>query len=134
MYNQRKVVLIIEDSPTQAAQTSALLEEAGVSVLVAVNGMMGLRLAGQVHPDLVILDINLPDIDGYVVCERLKQAEDTCDIPVIVMSRLPEEQAAQISARLGAVEFIPKDVFAHRVLIETMRQMGIAPAGNSDFA
>ena len=134
MYNHRKVVLIIEDSPTQAAQISALLEEAGVSVLAAVNGAMGLRLAGQVHPDLVVLDINLPDIDGYTVCERLKQDQDTCEIPVIVMSRLPEEEAAQMSARLGAVEFIPKDVFAHRVLIETMRQMGIAPAGDWNAA
>jgi putative two-component system response regulator len=125
MLHHRKVILVIEDSPTQATLTSALLEDAGVTVLCAINGQMGIRLAGQVHPDLILLDINMPDVDGFEVCSRLKQNEETADIPIIILSRQPQNENQVKSLALGAIEFIPKDAFANRVLVETLRQMGI---------
>ncbi len=125
LHNNRKVVLMIEDSPTQALRTSEILEEAGVSVLVAVNGASGLRLANQVRPNLVVLDINLPDMDGYEVCRLLREDDDTRDIPIVIMSRMSPEEVDRNKSCMGVVEFIPKDVFAHAVLIETIRQLGL---------
>jgi two-component system, sensor histidine kinase and response regulator len=124
MYNRQKVVLVVEDSPTQASFISSELGEAGVKVLCAVNGMMGLRLAQQVHPDMIVLDINMPDMNGYEVCETLKLDPETRDIPIIMLSRADQEEAQLRARQLGALEFVPKDVFAKTVLIETMRQMG----------
>ena len=125
MHHHRKVILVIEDSPTQATVTSALLEEAGVTVLCAINGQMGIRLAGQVHPDMILLDINMPDVSGFEVCARLKENPETADIPIIILSRQQQSENQAKSLELGAVEFIPKDAFANRVLLETLRQMGI---------
>lgn len=125
MQYHRKVILIIEDSPTQATLTSALLEEAGVTVLCAINGQMGIRLAGQVHPDLILLDINMPDVNGFEVCARIKSNPETADIPIIILSRQLQSENEAKSLELGAVEFIPKDAFTNRVLLETLRQMDI---------
>jgi CheY-like chemotaxis protein len=125
MYTRRKVVLVVEDSPTQASAISGELGEVGVNVLCAVNGAMGLRLAKQVHPDLIVLDINMPDMNGYEVCEQLKLDSETKEIPVIMLSRADQSEAQERSHQLGAIEFVPKDVFAKWVLIETMRQMGL---------
>ena len=123
MYNQRKVALIIEDSPTQATETSALLEDAGLNVLCAVNGLTGIRLATQIHPDVIILDVNMPDLNGYEVCARLRGDSETRDIPIIILSRQPKNAAHTDDS----IEFIPKDAFAFCVLIETVRQMGLLP-------
>lgn len=128
MQHHRKVILIIEDSPTQATQTSALLEEAGVTVICAINGQMGIRLAGQVCPDLILLDINMPDLNGLEVCRRLKSNHETANIPIIILSRQMQDDNQTLSLELGAVEFIPKDAFANRVLLETLRQMEILDA------
>ena len=62
---QPKVILVIEDSPTQALHTYSLLERSGIQAICATNGRMGLNLAHQVHPDLIVLDVQMPDMNGF---------------------------------------------------------------------
>ena len=77
-------ILVVEDSQTQAAQLKMVLENAGdLTVELAHNGLDGLRLAQEMSPDLIVLDIVLPDMDGFQVCRRLKRDPATMDIPVI---------------------------------------------------
>jgi DNA-binding response OmpR family regulator len=84
-----------------------------------------LDLATQVHPDLIILDIQLPGIDGFQVCQCLKELPGVADIPVIMFTRHDTPEAIMLGLGTGAIDYIPKDVFAHAVLLETLRQMGL---------
>lgn len=131
MFNNRmvtsnsKVVLVIEDSPTQALNLQDVLERAGLLVVCATNGYMGIQLARQTHPALIVLDVQMPGIDGFEVCEKLKKAHETADIPIIMFTRNDTPEALQMSLESGVVDFIPKDAFATVVLVETIRQMGL---------
>lgn len=120
-----KVALVVEDSPTQATHLQAILENQGVQVLCAINGRMGLRMAQQLRPDVIILDIQMPEVNGFEVCKTLKASPDLAEIPVILFTRWDASEAVQLGLEYGAVDYIPKDAFADAVLIETLRQMGI---------
>ncbi len=125
-YNpESQLVLVIEDSPTQAMIIQEFLLEAGLQVICATNGSMGMRLAKQVDPALVLLDVQMPDINGFEVCDRLKKDPETADIPVIMFTRNDSPEAVSQGLESGAVDYIPKDAFATAVLMETLRQMGL---------
>lgn len=120
-----KTILIVEDSPTQAVHLQSALSHKGLEVLCAVNGRVGIRLAQEVHPDLIILDVQMPEVNGYEVARTLKASTDTSDIPIIMFTRQDTPEAVQLGLQIGAVDYIPKDAFAHAVLLETIRQMGL---------
>jgi CheY-like chemotaxis protein len=120
-----KLALIVEDSPTQSLHVQSLLEGAGLPCALATNGQTGLYLAESLMPDVVILDLEMPYIDGFEVCKQLKADPTTAFIPVILMTRHGEKFSMEHGLELGAVEFIPKDVFADAVLLETLKQMKI---------
>lgn len=120
-----KWVLVVEDSPTQSFHLQALLKDTGVQVFCATDGNMGLRTAHQLHPDVIILDVQMPDISGFEVCKLLKSSADTADIPIILFTRDDTPEAIQLGLEYGAVDYITKDAFADAVLVETLRQMGI---------
>ncbi len=120
-----KVALVVEDSPTQAVHLRAMLEMEGVQVFIAVTGQMGFAMAGHLHPDVILLDIQMPEASGLDVCKWLKASPELADIPVILLTRLDSPEAMQLGLEYGAVEFIPKDAFADAVLLETLRQMEI---------
>jgi DNA-binding response OmpR family regulator len=117
-------ILVIEDSTTQALHLQALLEEAGLQVIWAQNGQAGVKMARQAQPDLVVLDVQLPDMNGFQVCQDLKSRNDTRHIPVIMFTRHDDPEAVVLGLQSGVVDYIPKDAFADAVLIETLRQMG----------
>jgi DNA-binding response OmpR family regulator len=110
-----KTILIVEDSVTQALHLQALLEETGLHVVWAQDGGTGLKMTSQVRPDLIVLDVQLPDMNGFQVCQDLKAQNDTRHIPEAVM----------LGLQTGVTDYIPKDAFADRVLVETLRQMGL---------
>lgn len=120
-----KVALVIEDSPTQATHLQAILENEGIQVICAINGRMGMRMAQQLQPDVIILDIQMPEVNGFEVCKLLKASPDLANIPVILFTRWDATEAVQLGLEYGAIDYIPKDAFADAVLIETLRQMGI---------
>ncbi len=79
----RKCVLIVEDNPLNMKLFSAMISSQGYDVLQAADGSQGLDLARQQHPDLIILDVRLPDMSGLDVTHTLKTADGTRDIPII---------------------------------------------------
>jgi CheY-like chemotaxis protein len=79
----RRQILIVDDYPGARYLRSRILSEAGYEVIEAATGDEALRIAAAIHPALVLLDVNLPDISGVEVCERLKRDPATADIPII---------------------------------------------------
>jgi PleD family two-component response regulator len=121
-------VLVVEDSHTQALHLQALLERAGLSVSLAFDGKSGVEMASQVLPTVAILDVQMPEMNGFEVCKQLKEMSDTADIPIIMLTCRDENDAVLEGLQVGAIDYIPKDAFSDAVLIETLRQMGfIAP-------
>lgn len=124
-YSANKIVLVIEDSVTQALRARMLLEQENLYVLLATDGEMGLRMARQLHPDLILLDLELPRLNGRQVFQELRAARDTADIPVIIFTKCNDPELFERGTKVGIVNYIPKDAFASRVLLETMYQMGL---------
>ena len=118
-------VLIVEDSPPQALKTKLTLESNGCRVFWADNGTEGLDIAQKETLDLIVLDIELPDISGYEICRRLKANPELVDIPVIMMTTLDQADSVVEGLDAGAIDYIPKDAFADAVLVETIKQMNV---------
>ena len=91
IWKQRKRILVVEDSPTMAAIIQSTLKAFNYEVVVAGTGAQALGLIQQESPDLILLDVMLPDTDGIAICQRLKADPSTWEIPVIfVTTRSPD--------------------------------------------
>jgi sigma-B regulation protein RsbU (phosphoserine phosphatase) len=101
-------ILLVDDNPTNLQVLFQTLEGAGCKLLIAKNGNGALTIAGKARPDLILLDIMMPDIDGYEVCRQLKADPVTADIPVIFLSALGETGDKVKGLQLGAVDYITK--------------------------
>jgi DNA-binding response OmpR family regulator len=119
-------ILIVEDSPTQALRLKLVLEKAGLKVDVANTGQEGLAKASRTSPRAVVLDVNLPDIDGFRVCQQLKGQPATVDIPVIMLTVKDRASDTLSGLESGADAYIPKDDFAETNLLQTLHDLGIA--------
>ncbi|NIA57353.1 response regulator [Massilia sp. TW-1] len=104
----RPTILIVDDTPANLDVIVKALEHDGVRVVVAQDGEEGLRRATFVHPDLILLDIMLPGIDGFEVCRRLQEDECTRAIPVIFMTALLDIENKVAAFRAGAVDYVTK--------------------------
>ncbi len=124
---RRKIVLIVEDSPVQALALVKVLECEKLNVLCASNGKAGLSMAQNFLPDIIILDIQMPEMDGLEVCKQLKIDPRTNAIPVVLLTAHMQESVFQTAIEEGAVDFIPKDSFSDIVLLETLKQLHILP-------
>jgi len=124
-------ILIVEDSPVQALALQYLLEKQGALVFHARDGQSGLIMARKRMPDVILLDINMPDMDGLEVCRQLQQDAETSHIPVIILTADNNPPTLRNSISLGAIDFIPKDGFTNAVLLETLRQLHILADSNS---
>jgi sigma-B regulation protein RsbU (phosphoserine phosphatase) len=101
-------ILLVDDNPTNLQVPFQTLEGVGCKLLIAKNGEMALSIAGKALPDLILLDIMMPDIDGYEVCRQLKSNPTTFDIPVIFLSALGDTEDKVKGLQLGAVDYITK--------------------------
>ena len=120
-----KTILVVEDSPTQAFAMIQLLEQRGLNVLCAPDGSAGVKLAKKSRPDLIILDIQMPGMDGLEACHIIKQDPAIKDVPIIFLTAISEPDALRKGIVEGAVDFIPKDAFSDMVLLKTLEQLNI---------
>lgn len=120
---RRPAILIVEDSCAQALKVKLTLENNGCQVHWADTGFGGLAAAQEQAFDLIILDVELPDIDGFTVCQRLKAQPSLAAVPVVMMTTRDHADDVLNGLEIGAVDYIPKDAFAEMVLLETIRQM-----------
>lgn len=101
-------ILIIDDTPDNLRFLSDLLTKAGYLVRKVISGELGIEAAQLEPPDLILLDIMMPGMNGYEVCERLKMSDRTSSIPIIFLSALDEELDKVMALQAGAVDYVTK--------------------------
>ena len=105
---KQEVILIVDDNPTNIQVLSDLLKEYGFKVLVAKDGETCLHRLEKIRPDLILLDVLMPGIDGFETCRRLKASPATKEIPVIFMTALADPVDKLKGLTIGAVDYITK--------------------------
>lgn len=115
-------VLVVEDSVTQRQMISELLKNSGLTVAVASNGVEALEKLQHYTPDIVVLDIVMPQMNGYEVCRRIKADKKTEHIPVVMCSSKGEEFDRYWGLKQGASAYIAKP-FQPTELIGTVKQL-----------
>ncbi|MGI2902640.1 ATP-binding response regulator [Tolypothrix sp. VBCCA 56010] len=115
-FTEKGVILIVDDTPTNLEILFDFLADARFTVLVAEDGESAIARAEYAPPDLILLDILMPGIDGFETCRRLKDNELTKDIPVIFMTALSETVDKVKGLNLGAVDYITKPLQHEEVL------------------
>lgn len=113
---RRGEILVVEDTPASLQLLGDLLRGAGYLVRQAPEGRMALQSARAEPPDLVLLDVRMPGIDGYEVCRRLKEDPRTRDVPVIFLSALRDAEDKVRGFAAGAVDYVAKPYQAEEVL------------------
>lgn len=106
----KNVIVIVDDKPTNLGVLFDFLTDSGFKVLVAQDGESALQKVEYAHPDLILLDVMMPGIDGFETCRRLKAQESTKDIPVIFMTALSDTVDKVKGFNLGAVDYVTKPV------------------------
>ncbi|HUV49941.1 MAG TPA: diguanylate cyclase [Anaerolineae bacterium] len=101
-------ILIIDDSKLILHVAKTILSKKGHQVLSAEDGTIGLEIAAKQHPDLILLDLILPGIDGYEVCQRIKKGDATSEIPVIMLTSKSEAADKVRGLEMGASDYVTK--------------------------
>ena len=122
----RADILIVDDTPANLRLLAGILAEQGYKIRPASNGQMALLAAQAQPPDLVLLDIMMPEMDGYQVCRMLKANERTRDIPVIFISALDETLDKVTAFLIGGVDYITKPFQVEEVLARVETHLTIA--------
>lgn len=110
MNEDKKKILIIEDEATLQKALGDVLVKEGYDVVSAIDGVIGLDLARSEDPDLILLDIILPGMDGFDILRNLKQ-EDNSDVPVIILTNLSDLNDIQKALDIGATTYLVKADF-----------------------
>ncbi|MEC4894992.1 MAG: hybrid sensor histidine kinase/response regulator [Oscillatoria sp. PMC 1051.18] len=118
-------ILVVDDTPDNIRFLSTMLTEQGYNVRKAINGQMALTAVQAVLPDLILLDINMPGLDGYEVCKQLKQNEKTNPVPVIFLSALDDTEDKIKAFKVGGVDYITKPFHFEEVLARIKNQLTI---------
>lgn len=106
--NEKANILVVDDKPDNLRLLSALLGQLGYEVRKVINGQTALKTVQAAPPDLILLDVMMPDMNGYEVCQHLKASPLTCDIPVIFISALDEVLDKVKAFAVGGVDYITK--------------------------
>ena len=118
-------ILIVDDLPENIRLLSSLLSKQGYRVITATDGKMALAVVEKECPDLILLDIMIPQIDGYQVCHHLKSKAKTRHIPIIFLSGLDSELDRIEAFRVGGVDYITKPFFVEEVVFRVKAQLSI---------
>ena len=122
--SDKKKILVVEDEPDFSKAIRILLEANGFDVVSAFSGKEGLAMAKNVSPDLIILDVMLPEIDGYKICRLLKFDERYKKIPVVMLTARAQEEDKILGKQTGADAYLVKSEKPEVLiaLIQTMLQ------------
>jgi DNA-binding response OmpR family regulator len=116
----KESILVIEDDPDIRELLQYNLEREGFHVQTAADGEQGVATATEKPPHLILLDIMLPGIDGLEVCRRLKQADETQDVPIIIITAKGEESDVVVGLSMGADDYVAKP-FKVKVVVARIR-------------
>ncbi len=119
-------ILLVDDNRENLRLLSTMLSDSGYKVRKAINGTLALRAVELAKPDLILLDINMPDMNGYEVCKQLKAIEQTADIPIIFISALDEVLDKVKAFEVGGLDYITKPFQLQEVLVRVKNQLTIS--------
>ena len=116
-------ILVVDDTPDNLRLLSTILSEQGYKVRKVISGQLALKVVLAAPPDLILLDINMPQMNGYEVCEKLKANPQTSEIPVIFISALDEVSDKVKAFHVGGVDYITKPFQSEEVLARVRNQL-----------
>jgi len=128
-----KKILVIEDDPATLRLVDYTLRHEGYQVFTASNGLEGIRKVHDEAPDLIILDVMLPGMDGFEICHRLRSEPDTAQLPIIMCSAKAQEIDKDTGLKVGADDYLskpaaPADIVSHvESLLVKKKQAAHAP-------
>ena len=111
-----KKILVIEDDPIALRFTRYTLSQESYQVITAPNGLEGLRKAQAEKPDLIILDVMLPGIDGFEICHRLRAEPETARIPILMLTAKAQEADRQTGLKMGADDYLTKPALPAEII------------------
>ncbi len=123
-------VLYVEDEPAQRELVNQLLLLAGLEIQLAENGLVGLEKAKSWQPDVILMDLRMPGLNGFETIERLKQMPETADIPVVILSAWTSAKFNERADALGVYRSVSKP-FNLEELVEAIMDV---PASGADLA
>ncbi len=115
-------ILIVDDDASTLALEERILQSDGYEVLIAVNGLQALRTALDENPDLIILDLKLPIMDGFEICDQLKSSEETGEVPVLILSANGSEKHRVAAIECGASAYLTKPI-NRKQLVSEVREL-----------
>ena len=118
-------ILVVDDVPDNLRLLSGVLIRQGYEVRSAISGSIALMAAINLRPDLILLDVNMPQMDGYQVCECLKADDRTREIPVIFLSAMDETIDKVRAFRVGGVDYITKPFQVEEVVVRIENQLNL---------
>ncbi len=121
-------ILIVDDTPTNLQVLCALLSDAGFEVAIAETGEMALEILDHIEPQMVLLDVMMPGMDGYETCRRFKENPRTADIPVIFMSALSDGLNKVKAFEVGGVDYITKPIDTSETLARVRHHLELQAA------
>lgn len=114
-----KVILIVEDDPNSMTLTKDLLKISGYVTAQAVDGQQGIDVAKSVKPDLILMDIMMPKMDGYTACHEIKANPETKNIPIVMLTAVGYELNKKLAQNVGAEGYITKP-FSRQELMDAI--------------
>ena len=121
-------ILVVDDNPDNLRVMMGLLENSGYKVRLAVEGELALSSIDAYPPDLILLDVNMPGMDGYETCRRIKAKPDLRSIPIIFVTAKTDEVDEEYGLRLGAVDYVTKPVNLPIFLARVRNHLDLAAA------
>jgi len=118
-----KTILIVEDDKFLRELIAQKLTQEGYEVLEAIDGETGIKNVKEEKPDLVLLDLILPGIDGFEVLSRMKDDEELAKIPVIILSNLGQREEVERGLKMGAIDYMIKAHFTPREIIDKIKNV-----------
>jgi len=126
MAERRKRILLVDDSRTALMMTALLLRGGPFELLTAENGRVAIEKAQQAAPDLVLLDVVMPVMDGFEVVKHLRQEERTRNLPVVMLTTRGESDNVEQGFRLGCTDYLTKPVNGPELLAKINAVLGVS--------
>jgi phosphoserine phosphatase RsbU/P len=118
-------ILVVDDTPANIQTLSAILKEKGYQLSVATNGKQALQVLEKLQPDLILLDVMMPEMDGFETCRQIKKSEKLQNIPIIFLTAKTETADIVEGFEIGAVDYVGKPFNAHELLARINTHLSI---------
>ena len=118
-------ILVVDDEPIARATIQALLGDGNYEIFMAENGADGVRLAADVQPDVILLDVMMPNMDGFEACRKIRSMPDLAEVPILLLTALDDQRSKMTGLRSGADDFVvkPFNVLELQIRVQNMTRL-----------